>query len=681
MQPRKVDTVADTLDDRHIAGLQPYASAALQTGWVPRPRAPEVDPFTDSLLRGYAPPIPQLTSDDPEERARAVANLFHRLGTSYEDPTAKFVGDQIKVEAREAVQRIGGGPPAEHFVYMLLVMGLTPAADSLDPASAFDRGDFSLEKAISAKLAGKIDGSLVGPVEKRSSGRGTFTLKVTWIRLRSMIRGPIQLGTLCIFFAGTFVLILKGYAFHVLGQLSYLPFRAPPFTRIKDRYDIRWKDIWRDQREIGNADPVARQVVASTDYSDDLLPFLLRRVFQSLEAGGGLQEAFDVVERGSVDWLEDRDRQYVLLDYLEYLLPALGFIGTLIGNGQGLATANQVVLPDPDAQAESISTMTSHLGMAFYATLVALSCAIPYLFCRSLLGRLQLAVARIYKVRLQRYLLSQIIIRRPAPPEGPTDDPAPPAHPARLGNLNPERTEQAQTFVGIVATLLYRDVPDGPTAPSRLNRELRLAALLQPREGYLLRPLFVTTGLMQPDHWDYYAGNLLVYSMLPPILDELPRHWHALGCLLYCQEVRPTHSLLRSYGLHSGFDPGRSPPETNSILPSDPRKARQVEGELRRRFLNTVKAFVARFGKWYLPRPFRRQWSRFCRDRWQMLDDLGRQRSRTVDPSGGLHIIKLIQSCTDPATRLLIVLADVVDCEMNRTSGHKSLLETLSSRP
>ena len=49
--------------------------------------------------------------------------------------------------------------------------------------------------------------------------------------------------------------------------------------------------------------------------------------------------------------------------------------------------------------------------MAFYATLVALCCAIPYLFFRNLLTRLQLAVVREYKARLKSYLLSHVILR------------------------------------------------------------------------------------------------------------------------------------------------------------------------------------------------------------------------------------------------------------------------------
>ena len=120
----------------------------------------------------------------------------------------------------------------------------------------------------------------------------------------------------------------------------------------------------------------------------------------------------------------------MILDYLEYLLPALGFIGTLIGNGQGLSIANQVVLPDPETQAESISTMTSHLGMAFYATLVALCCAIPYLFCRSLLSRMQLLVVQVYKAKLKRYLLSHVVMRSSVPGEAAAGVVAPPASPA-----------------------------------------------------------------------------------------------------------------------------------------------------------------------------------------------------------------------------------------------------------
>ena len=73
--------------------------------------------------------------------------------------------------------------------------------------------------------------------------------------------------------------------------------------------------------------------------------------------------------RSPVDALLDR-QVYSTYEFLVTLLPSLGFIGTVIGMGDALLTADSLFAVSDKSMA--ISTITSHLGFAFDTTLVGL---------------------------------------------------------------------------------------------------------------------------------------------------------------------------------------------------------------------------------------------------------------------------------------------------------------------
>lgn len=282
-------------------------------GWLPAR-----DSLRRALLRVYAPKIPEITAADPQERQEALVSLRVRLGTSFREPTTKDVARVLASEARSVAK----GGAGDRFVCMMYALGVVPNGEGRADADAseaavdpkqYTLGDSTLEKTIATKLFDDIEKSVVRAVEYKSSGKVPFLLDVSYIRFRSIVRGPIQLLTLAIFFAGLFVLMVKGFVLGFWTQLAYITFRPMPFAQLRDRYTIRWRDIWWGQREIGNADPVTRQVMASSERATDLLPFLLRRVFQSLESGASLEDAVEVAERASVEWIDERAREDVFL--------------------------------------------------------------------------------------------------------------------------------------------------------------------------------------------------------------------------------------------------------------------------------------------------------------------------------------------------------------------------------
>ncbi len=67
-------------------------------------------------------------------------------------------------------------------------------------------------------------------------------------------------------------------------------------------------------------------------------------------------------------FLHEIDLRYSLVRYIIWVIPALGFIGTVIGISLALAYAGAVDLQDPNLLAE----LTKQLAVAFDTTLLAL---------------------------------------------------------------------------------------------------------------------------------------------------------------------------------------------------------------------------------------------------------------------------------------------------------------------
>ena len=101
---------------------------------------------------------------------------------------------------------------------------------------------------------------------------------------------------------------------------------------------------------------------------------LIHRVILQYDATGSVGEAHAVLNSSVEYFQHEIGLRYNVLKYLTWLLPTLGFIGTLIGISLALASAG--TLPDLSDQAALeawINALTSGLGVAFYTTLVALA--------------------------------------------------------------------------------------------------------------------------------------------------------------------------------------------------------------------------------------------------------------------------------------------------------------------
>ncbi len=108
---------------------------------------------------------------------------------------------------------------------------------------------------------------------------------------------------------------------------------------------------------------------------------LIHRVILQYRATGSVGESQTVLDSSLELFQHEVGLRYTMLKYLTWLLPTLGFIGTLIGISLALASAGDLPdLEDPDALGSWLAVLTSKLGVAFYTTLVALTLAAVLVF-------------------------------------------------------------------------------------------------------------------------------------------------------------------------------------------------------------------------------------------------------------------------------------------------------------
>lgn len=108
---------------------------------------------------------------------------------------------------------------------------------------------------------------------------------------------------------------------------------------------------------------------------------LIHRVIQQYLATGSVGDAQSVLDSSIEYFQHELTLKYTMLKYLTWVLPTLGFIGTLIGISIALAGTGSLPNLDDHAALETwISNLTADLGVAFYTTLVALVLAAILVF-------------------------------------------------------------------------------------------------------------------------------------------------------------------------------------------------------------------------------------------------------------------------------------------------------------
>ena len=100
---------------------------------------------------------------------------------------------------------------------------------------------------------------------------------------------------------------------------------------------------------------------------------LIGRVVLQFQAGRSVEQANSLLN-SSLELLQHEvELKYTVLRYLVWVIPTLGFIGTVVGIALALGEAGDIPdLDDPDQLQPWMQALTGRLGLAFNTTLLAL---------------------------------------------------------------------------------------------------------------------------------------------------------------------------------------------------------------------------------------------------------------------------------------------------------------------
>ena len=156
------------------------------------------------------------------------------------------------------------------------------------------------------------------------------------------------------------------------------------------------------RQELG---PLYNRVRQSDPERHYWLQRLLTGAMLQFQSSGSIDQVNAVFNSSMELYLHETELRYNLLRYLVWLIPTLGFVGTVIGIALALRTAG-VTFADPDmnlaAGPEMMTRLTGELGVAFYTTLLALLQSAVLMFAMHMVqGREEGALNRVGHYCLQ----------------------------------------------------------------------------------------------------------------------------------------------------------------------------------------------------------------------------------------------------------------------------------------
>ncbi len=167
-----------------------------------------------------------------------------------------------------------------------------------------------------------------------------------------------------------------------LGELWARFNRATQEVRQLGNNPLPWNDetvLFRRGQDLAHIYKWTRTNPATRNH---MLQRLTNRVVQQFQTSGSVDQANNVMASSMELMQHEVDLKYNLLRYLVWLIPTLGFIGTVVGIAFALAAAGEmpVDLQDPELVRPWFMGMTVELGVAFYTTLLALLMAAVIVF-------------------------------------------------------------------------------------------------------------------------------------------------------------------------------------------------------------------------------------------------------------------------------------------------------------
>lgn len=103
---------------------------------------------------------------------------------------------------------------------------------------------------------------------------------------------------------------------------------------------------------------------------DAYLPKLVQRVVRQFQISGSAAQANSVLDSSMELFLHEIDLKYNMLRYIMWVIPTIGFIGTVRGIASGLSTA--AVESHKGNTDDLLYVVSTDLAVAFYTTMLAL---------------------------------------------------------------------------------------------------------------------------------------------------------------------------------------------------------------------------------------------------------------------------------------------------------------------
>lgn len=130
---------------------------------------------------------------------------------------------------------------------------------------------------------------------------------------------------------------------------------------------VAWRMLPQDGETVlqsRDLPDIRRQTTGKFDGDHGFLPYLIDLCILQFQASRSVDQTVSVLN-SSLELIAHRvDLRYALARYIVWVIPTIGFIGTVIG----IALAMEQINPEHT----DLKALTSSLGVAFYTTLVAL---------------------------------------------------------------------------------------------------------------------------------------------------------------------------------------------------------------------------------------------------------------------------------------------------------------------
>jgi biopolymer transport protein ExbB/TolQ len=147
------------------------------------------------------------------------------------------------------------------------------------------------------------------------------------------------------------------------------------------RLSYRWREANAEERELRQEYlPPEQDIILTNEDLGQLyqklrsapkrrfLPRLLERTVTQYQGNKSVSHAHTLLDSSLDLYLHELDLGYHMIRYIVWLIPTIGFIGSVIGIGGALSVAGAAKVDDPDL----LSNTTSAMSIAFNGTFIAL---------------------------------------------------------------------------------------------------------------------------------------------------------------------------------------------------------------------------------------------------------------------------------------------------------------------